>query len=78
MLELPAVSADADFFALGGSSLAALQMVGRLQAEGLAVTVADVVQHPTAQALAERTGRADLRIPRGAAALEKRHEETGR
>ncbi|WP_217995568.1 Pls/PosA family non-ribosomal peptide synthetase [Sanguibacter suarezii] len=45
-------SGEDDFFALGGGSLTAAQLVSRLRARFPEVTVADVYEHPTAAALA--------------------------
>ena len=45
-------SVDADFFDLGGGSLAAAQMVSRLRRTHPEVTVADIYDHPTLAALA--------------------------
>ncbi|WP_328390173.1 Pls/PosA family non-ribosomal peptide synthetase [Nocardia sp. NBC_00416] len=45
--------ADADFFALGGGSLSAAQLVTALRARYPRVTVADVYDHPRLGALAE-------------------------
>jgi hypothetical protein len=46
------VGADESFFDLGGDSILAIQFVARTRAAGLVVTVREVFQHRTAQALA--------------------------
>ncbi|GAA1345116.1 Pls/PosA family non-ribosomal peptide synthetase [Saccharothrix algeriensis] len=46
--------ADADFFASGGGSLAAAQLVSLVRARHAGVSVSDVYQHPTLRALARR------------------------
>lgn len=48
------ITADSDFFALGGSSLAAAKLVSVLRREFPAVTVADLYRHPRLGALADR------------------------
>ncbi|MEU7816011.1 amino acid adenylation domain-containing protein, partial [Pseudonocardia sp. NPDC049154] len=52
VLEVPAVGADEDFFALGGHSLTAMRLVGRLRRAGVRLTVPQVFEAPTARALA--------------------------
>ncbi len=47
------VGVDEDFFALGGDSILALQLVARAQAEGIGLTVRDVFEQRTARALAQ-------------------------
>ncbi|MER5642218.1 non-ribosomal peptide synthetase [Kitasatospora sp. NPDC002227] len=48
------ISADDNFFALGGHSLVALRVIGRLKRElGLAVRTKEVYQHPQLRELAE-------------------------
>jgi non-ribosomal peptide synthetase-like protein len=49
-----AIDADSDFFALGGTSLAAAKLVSVLRAEHPAIAVADVYNHRTLRELAER------------------------
>lgn len=74
-LGAPVRSLDADFFALGGGSLSAAQLVSRLREQYPTVTVADLYDHPRlgAQAdflesispgLSEATVREVRRIPR--------------
>ncbi|HET6666149.1 MAG TPA: Pls/PosA family non-ribosomal peptide synthetase, partial [Intrasporangium sp.] len=74
-LGAPARSLDADFFALGGGSLSAAQLVSRLREQYPTITVADLYDHPRlgAQAdfldsitpdVAEATVREVRRIPR--------------
>ncbi|RLL65972.1 non-ribosomal peptide synthase/polyketide synthase [Streptomyces sp. Z26] len=52
-LGLPATGADDDFFALGGDSIVAMQLVSRARAAGLRVTPRQVFQRRTVAALAE-------------------------
>ena len=49
-----AIDADSDFFALGGTSLAAAKLVSVLRAEHPAIAVADVYNHRILRHLAER------------------------
>ncbi|MCG5212040.1 Pls/PosA family non-ribosomal peptide synthetase [Streptosporangium sp. KLBMP 9127] len=56
---------DADFFAEGGTSLAAARLVSALRAEHPGVTVGDVYDHPTRRGLAAHLSRSD---PAGQAA----------
>lgn len=63
VLGLPEVSATHGFFDLGGHSLMAIRLVGRICAElGANVTVRDLLETPTVEGLArrlDRTGRDD-------------------
>ncbi|MCA2215601.1 non-ribosomal peptide synthetase [Jidongwangia harbinensis] len=52
LLHLPRVSADDDFFALGGDSIVAIQLVGRARRAGLRIRPADVFTASTPAALA--------------------------
>nr|WP_225873836.1 Pls/PosA family non-ribosomal peptide synthetase [Zafaria cholistanensis] len=56
VLGAPAGSLDADFFAAGGGSLSAAQLVSALRAKYPTVTVADVYSHPRIGALIEHLG----------------------
>ncbi|MEV4312841.1 amino acid adenylation domain-containing protein [Actinocrispum sp. NPDC049592] len=47
VLRLPKVGADDDFFALGGDSIVAIQLVSRLRADGKVITPRDVFRHRT-------------------------------
>ncbi|MFB9449592.1 amino acid adenylation domain-containing protein [Dactylosporangium vinaceum] len=62
VLNLPAVKADDDFFALGGDSISSIQVVSRARAAGLAVSVRDVFAAKTPRSLAA------LAAPSGGAA----------
>nr|WP_218577583.1 non-ribosomal peptide synthetase [Phytohabitans rumicis] len=52
VLNVPEVGVDDDFFALGGDSIVAIQLVRRARAAGLSVTPRDVLQHRTVAGLA--------------------------
>jgi amino acid adenylation domain-containing protein len=77
VLQLDRVDPDESFFALGGSSLLAIQLVGRLREAGIETDISAVFEAPTARALEEhlaagRTASAPLPPlrpgPRGAVA----------
>ncbi|WP_052434667.1 non-ribosomal peptide synthetase [Streptacidiphilus melanogenes] len=61
VLGLPQVAANDDFFAIGGDSIRAIQVVARAQRAGLALQVRDVFTGRTAAALAA------VAVPSGAA-----------
>jgi aryl carrier-like protein len=52
VLGVPSVEPDADFFALGGDSIASIRVVARARAAGWTVEVADVLDLRTPAALA--------------------------
>ncbi|GAA1945970.1 hypothetical protein GCM10009754_12290 [Amycolatopsis minnesotensis] len=52
VLGLDRVGVDDDFFALGGDSIVAMQLVARARAEGLALSPRDVFRHKTVAGLA--------------------------
>ncbi|MEU7482643.1 amino acid adenylation domain-containing protein, partial [Streptomyces sp. NPDC042319] len=52
VLGLPRIGVDDSFFALGGDSISAIQVVGRARKAGLTVTSRDVFQHRTPAAIA--------------------------
>ncbi|MFD5626604.1 non-ribosomal peptide synthase/polyketide synthase [Streptomyces sp. NPDC127072] len=52
VLGLERVGPDDDFFTLGGDSIVAMQLVGRLRAAGLTITPRDVFRHKSAAGLA--------------------------
>ncbi|MFD9425547.1 MULTISPECIES: non-ribosomal peptide synthetase [unclassified Streptomyces] len=54
ILGLSGAGPDDDFFALGGDSVLAIQLVSRLRAKGLTLTTRHVFEHRTPGALAER------------------------
>ncbi|WP_197523362.1 non-ribosomal peptide synthetase [Actinokineospora pegani] len=53
VLGLPGVGVDDDFFALGGDSIIAIQLVARARAEGVAITPRLVFEHRTVARIAE-------------------------
>ncbi|MHA6757718.1 non-ribosomal peptide synthase/polyketide synthase [Streptacidiphilus sp. PAMC 29251] len=53
VLGLPGTGAEDDFFALGGDSIVAMQLVSRARAAGLRITPRQVFQHRTVAALAD-------------------------
>ncbi|GAA2398793.1 hypothetical protein GCM10010420_26300 [Streptomyces glaucosporus] len=66
VLGLPAVGADDSFFALGGDSISAIQVVSRARAAGLTVTSRDVFRHRTPAAIAAVARPADTAaVPAG-------------
>ncbi|MBF6171852.1 non-ribosomal peptide synthetase [Nocardia blacklockiae] len=71
VLRLDAVGADDDFFALGGDSIVAIQLVSRAKAAGLAFTARDVFERRTVAALAaiasDAAAPAVAELPGGAA-----------
>ncbi|MFD0280054.1 condensation domain-containing protein, partial [Kitasatospora sp. NPDC127111] len=52
VLQLPHVSADDSFFALGGDSITSVQLAGRARLAGLVLTPREVFRHKTVEALA--------------------------
>ena len=46
LLKVEAIGSDSHFFALGGDSITALQMVGKLRKQGLMLTPKQVFDHP--------------------------------
>ncbi|MCU1686682.1 MAG: hypothetical protein JWQ81_7421 [Amycolatopsis sp.] len=52
VLGLTMVGADDNFFALGGDSINSIQVVSRARRAGLALTLKDIFQHKTAEAIA--------------------------
>ncbi|MGW6654332.1 amino acid adenylation domain-containing protein [Streptomyces rubiginosohelvolus] len=54
ILGLSGAGPDDDFFALGGDSVLAIQLVSRLRAKGLTLTTRHIFEHRTPGALAER------------------------
>lgn len=63
-LDAPQMTTTCDFFDLGGHSLVATRVIGRLAAEhGLTLRFADIFTHPTAAALAPLAQRAPRTAP---------------
>ncbi|GAA4449301.1 non-ribosomal peptide synthetase [Phytohabitans houttuyneae] len=56
VLDLPGVGVEDDFFALGGDSIVAIQLLIRARKAGLALSLRDVFRHRTAAALAAAAG----------------------
>ncbi len=54
LLSVTNVGRQDNFFELGGHSLLAVQLVSRLKQQGLTVTIGDLFEHSTLQALAAR------------------------
>ncbi|WP_033287826.1 non-ribosomal peptide synthase/polyketide synthase [Amycolatopsis jejuensis] len=52
VLDVPGLGADDDFFALGGDSIVAMQLVSRARAGGLRISPRDVFRHRTVAGLA--------------------------
>ena len=52
VLNIAEVSADANFFEIGGTSISAMQVVVNLENQGLKIKYADIFDHPTPQELA--------------------------
>lgn len=52
VLNIAEVSADANFFDLGGTSISAMQVVVNLENQGLKINYGDIFEHPTAIELA--------------------------
>lgn len=69
VLGVPSIKADADFFASGGHSLLALDLNRRISRRfDVDVTLADVLRHPRARALAALVDRRRVDTPTGNAA----------
>ncbi|MGH3613703.1 MAG: amino acid adenylation domain-containing protein [Pseudonocardia sp.] len=56
VLGIPGIGIDDDFFALGGDSILAIQMVGRARKAGIVLRPREVFQLRTVEALAAETG----------------------
>jgi acyl carrier protein len=55
VLEQPDIGIDDEFFALGGNSLLATRLIGRLRSEtGMQISIRSVFQYPTVAELTER------------------------
>jgi len=52
-LAMDEISADANFFEIGGTSISAMQVVVNLENIGIKIKYADIFEHPTAQGLAQ-------------------------
>ncbi|MCR5455340.1 MAG: SDR family oxidoreductase, partial [Bacteroidales bacterium] len=61
VLNVAEVSADANFFEIGGTSISAMQVVVNLENLGIKIKYADIFEHPTPQQLAVEHGNAGLR-----------------
>jgi amino acid adenylation domain-containing protein/non-ribosomal peptide synthase protein (TIGR01720 family) len=62
LLGVPNVGADDNFFALGGDSILAIQVIARARREGLRLTVRQFLSHPTVSALAGSAGAAGIAL----------------
>jgi amino acid adenylation domain-containing protein/non-ribosomal peptide synthase protein (TIGR01720 family) len=58
VLQRQQVGIGRNYFELGGDSITAIQIVGRLKREGWGITVRDLFEHPTVEGLAARLRRA--------------------
>jgi amino acid adenylation domain-containing protein len=67
-LALDEVGIDDNFFDLGGNSLLAVQVVAKASAEGLDVTLADLIERPTVRGALERPPAASVTPSRATAA----------
>lgn len=74
VLKLKTAGADASFFELGGNSLKAFVVLSRLQERGIALTLRDLLRHPTPRALAAEIRR---RNPSDTSAQDGTAEEAG-
>jgi amino acid adenylation domain-containing protein/non-ribosomal peptide synthase protein (TIGR01720 family) len=63
VLSAPTVSADDDFFALGGDSILSLQVVAHARTRGLTVTLQQVFRHPVLSDLARVASAAQASHP---------------
>src|SRR6201999_2751734 len=64
VLDLPTVGVHDDFFSLGGHSMAAMRLWGRVRAEpGADLSIRDVFDAPPVAALADRLGTSTSRPP---------------
>ncbi|HEV7648871.1 MAG TPA: amino acid adenylation domain-containing protein [Actinophytocola sp.] len=73
LLDLPSVGVHDNFFALGGHSMAAMRLCGRVRADlGVDVTIRDVFDAPTVATLAARLGEAGRSSPATRPALTRR------
>ena len=62
VLGVPNVSIDHNFFALGGDSILAIQVIARARREGLRLTVRQFLGHPTVSALAALAEEAGIAL----------------
>ncbi len=63
VLSVPEIGTDDDFFAMGGHSLTAVRLIGRLGRAGIAAVLDDIFAAPTPRALAARIGAVDPGAP---------------
>ncbi len=62
LLGVPNVGSDANFFALRGDSILAIQVIARARREGLRLTVRQFLSHPTVSALAALAEEAGIAL----------------
>ncbi|WP_339387063.1 amino acid adenylation domain-containing protein [Vibrio caribbeanicus] len=61
LLNVEKIGADSHFFALGGDSITALQLVGRLRKHALILTPKDVFDHPVLSEMATRVVNSQIK-----------------
>src|SRR5262249_20461884 len=62
VLGVPTVGLEDNFFALGGDSILAIQVIARARQEGLRLTVRQFLSHPTVSALAPLAEKAGIAL----------------
>ena len=62
VLGIPNVGFNDNFFALGGDSILAIQVIARARREGLRLTVPQFLRHPTVSALAALAEEAGIAL----------------
>ncbi|PCK33429.1 non-ribosomal peptide synthetase [Pseudoalteromonas piscicida] len=65
VLNTPSMTAEDDYFALGGDSILSIQIASKAKALKLPVSAADVFTYPSVSALAARLAEQDIHVPMG-------------